>query len=174
VLFSEAIPRLSNGTLTLDDLVLKMVHNRLANRDHSITTWLSLLATAVGQDAYGSYDAIHNGTIFIPAPDSLGEDYILRPTEEHQFYLGVDPGSFLPSGPGQTVKGLDLESRAAVEGGLLATDVLTSRSSSMVLATQYGGNVSLIVLREEKEVEVAWAPRSWDFVRSFRWQRVEV
>lgn len=149
-----------------------MVQRRLAGKPYGITTWLGLLASHIGDEAYSSYDAIGNATLFIPAPESLGDDYILRPVQQEQFYLGIDASSLSPSGPGQRAKGLDPESRAAVEGGLRETDVVTPRSSSLGWAEEFGQNFTLVVLREEKEVQVTWWPRTWDKVRSFQWEKV--
>jgi hypothetical protein len=157
--------------------MIEMSRRRVNNASHTMTVWLDLLAQQVGSDAYGGYDALRNATLYIPAPNSLGDDYILRPRAQEQFYLGVDERSYVPSGPGQVVKSLDLKSRAAVEGGLRETDILTLNSTVLWLAEEFEHSVTLTVLREvdgaEVEVVLTWWPRTWTKVKSFQWEKME-
>jgi hypothetical protein len=60
----------------------------------NISHFLSLLFNAIGPSAFSDYNGIANGSIIIPHPNSLGDNYIFHRIEQEQFHLGFSESSF--------------------------------------------------------------------------------
>ena len=181
--FVSLAARLSHspsGQPSLDDLIRSMLRRSHSGKPADISDFLSLLSDTLGSEVVSDYDAMVNGSTVVPPADGLGRDYTLRRTDQEQFYLGFNESSF--SGQHREVRGLDPESRAAVQGGVLESDRITSNHSFFWAAESWEKNFTMVVVRRgklagvevddgevERKVTLTWWPRSWEKVSSWQW-----
>lgn len=122
-----------------------------------MATWLDLLGSHIGAEAYSSYD------------------YILRPTQQERFYLDVAGSILSPSEPGQRVQSPGPEEQSCAKGRSEGDGCGDAAIDGLSLAEEFGQNVTLVVLREVngegKAVEVTWWPRTWDKVLIYQWEK---
>ncbi|KAK6442901.1 hypothetical protein LTR95_000779 [Oleoguttula sp. CCFEE 5521] len=175
LLLSELVPRYTHGKFSLDDLLREMAQRRASGADHEIYTWLNIVEDAIGLKASNDlWNTLYRGKLLVPEEGTIGPRYHLRPVLQDRFDLGFPEDRLIPKGPNQTVGGLDPGSRAAVEGGLRQTDVLTLVSTplSLILDDVYR-EMDIVVLRDNEEVQVRYKPRSWSGVESWQFEAVD-
>ena len=169
VKLSAEITHQSSEHRSIDNLILDMAQRRLNGEDYDLIVLLGLMVNELGFSAIQDLDAMADGELIIPRHDSLGPRYRLRETRQEQFYLGFAEDS-LAANNGK-VRNLDPQSRAA-EAGVLEGDVISSRRDSLWNSVQWGRNYTMIVLREGREIELSWSPRSFDKTISYQWTDV--
>jgi hypothetical protein len=117
-----------------------------------------------------------NGTLVVPAKYWVEQQSALKRVDQEQFALGFDITSLVPSGPEQVALNLDSKSRAAQQGDLLHSDVLTPNSTALQRLWDFERNMTLIVRRDahgvQSERRLTWWPRSWMKVESYQWGSV--
>lgn len=158
------------GRRSLDDLVLELLARRNRDEPHGIAVWLSMLEGELGPSTLESYHTMSDaGTIVLP-DDCLrvleGLEWKLVRQDQEEFCLGF-PEDCLKASPA-VVKGLDLESRAAL-AGVRNGDLITPQHSFFSAAERWGQEFRMTVKRgTEKATVLSWAPRSWHKVESYQ------
>nr|OQO24501.1 hypothetical protein B0A51_09532 [Rachicladosporium sp. CCFEE 5018] len=175
LLLSELVPKHTNGKSSLDDLLREMAQRRASGAEREIYTWLNIVEDAIGVKAADDlWNALYRGKLLVPGEGTIGSCYHLRPVLQDQFDLGFPEEGLIPKGPNQTVGVLDPGSRAAVEGGLRQTDVLTLVSTPLSLVLDdINRETEMVVLRDNEEVQIRYRPRSWSGVESWQFELID-
>lgn len=148
-----------------------MVQARLQKKPFDLNRWLTFVEAELGPLASQGYSDMKEGRLIIP-PDSCLGKYCLKRVDQEQFELGFAERSLLVGGKeGHVVEELDLESRAAREGGVMEGDRITVKKAMLWNARQWDKNFTMTVLRgmPAEEIELTWWPRSYRKVESYQW-----
>lgn len=153
----------TNGTRSLDDVILRLVDRRRTGQDHGLDVFLSLFPPEV-PDAVEKYLAMASGKLLqIPPVDSLqGFGLELRRVYMPTFGLGFERWSRINS---------VINGSRAQEAGLRVGDWVVNQTNPNWAADKVERSLTMWVRRgsEKMEMEITFWPRTRYNVEGYQW-----
>lgn len=156
----------TQGEKSMDDVIVDLHKLRREGKPCGLTTLKEKVAGLIGQEKFDtSYEAMFKGHLIIPSEDCL-ERYGMKLVrmEWHKFELGFRTQSMREF----KVRGL-VSGSAADKAGVREGDVIVRGFMVWGVEDEMDVPMRLTVLREGKEVEFEWWPRSDELVEAYGW-----
>ncbi|KAL1881189.1 hypothetical protein Daus18300_001040 [Diaporthe australafricana] len=160
------ISKETQGEKSMDDVIVDLYKLRRKGKPCSLVTLKEKVAGLIGQEKFDtSYEAMFKGDLIIPSEDCL-ERYGMKlvKMEWHKFELGFRTQSMREF----KVRGL-VSGSAADKAGVREGDVIVRGFMVWGVEDEMDVPMRLTVLREGKEVEFEWWPRSDEVVEAYGW-----
>ncbi|MEP6906648.1 MAG: hypothetical protein ABI858_01515 [Pseudoxanthomonas sp.] len=169
VTVDDAMRKASNGSKSLDDLMLGMLARQKQNKNITLSDWEAVLGDNLGADAVQQLHAMLDGGSPLPSSDAFGPCFerVSRPMRRYE--LGFAP-AVLTESP-RIVREL-IAGSAAAKAGILNGDEITRPVGQDHLQGEQDGILTLELLREGKPMTIAYKPRA-ESVATWQWQRKE-
>ncbi|CAL1691472.1 hypothetical protein MMB232_01612 [Brevundimonas subvibrioides] len=161
------IRRASEGTRSLDDLILEMNRRRRAGETVDEAVWIALLTAELGEEGRALHAAMKDGDLMVPEPDDYGPCFTRYVGRARRFDLGFDPKSFV--GDVKTIRGL-VAGSAAERAGIRNGDVVTYAVAMDGVQGDQEARLTLQVTRGEARFPVTYLPRGEE-VDVYQWRR---
>jgi hypothetical protein len=162
----------SNGSQSLDNLVLDIMYQNRKHQPAGVPEYLSLLSNILGNStANGLFRNMSSGILVVPHKDSLADQGLrLERHDVERWDIGFDETSITQGE--RIVKGLKPESRAYAAGlrngdrilNAVRLDILRASADSVVNFT--------VKTADGKTAEVKFRPRALDKVETYRYVNV--
>ena len=155
----------TNGTKSLDDVVMEMYRRQRAREPAQAAEFVQLVGDIIGHvKAQAGFDAMWRGDLIVPngAP-LLGFNLVRK--DRFRFELGFDSNSMRTG----IVAGLQKGSRAE-EAGVREGDEIVSGFMVWTVADYYDMEMEMVVSRGPGSERLKWWPRSWDLVECWEWE----
>ncbi|KAI9343278.1 hypothetical protein DFJ73DRAFT_943349 [Zopfochytrium polystomum] len=154
----------TDGRHCMDDVILAVCRRRKEGIKFTIDDFKQLLASYVGADAFNAaYEAFFKGDLIVPGEHSLRGLGLRRVRMDgwRRFELGytMKGGKVVEVVPGSNAE------RAGVRLG----DELVRQWMVWLVEDRLDATMKLTVLREGREIEFEWIPRSTEVVEAYGW-----
>ncbi|KAI9359224.1 hypothetical protein DFJ73DRAFT_903502 [Zopfochytrium polystomum] len=148
----------TDGRHCMDDVILDVYRRRKEGVKFTIDDFKQLLASYVGADAFNAaYEAFFKGDLIVPGEHSL------RGLGLRRLGYTMKGGKVVEVVPGSNAE------RAGVRVG----DELVRQWMVWLVEDRLDATMKLTVLREGREIEFEWIPRSSEVVEAYGWARWE-
>lgn len=155
----------SGGQRSLDDLVLELLARQRRGEPAGLTEWRALLVAELGEAAGQEFDAMTEGELITPLPDSLGPCFRAVAVQARPYDLGFD----------EMRLGVVADLRAgsaAARAGLANGDEILTLTPIPELQKDEGRMMEMTIRRDGRTYGVRYLPRG-EPVSGWRWERVE-
>ncbi|KAH6962451.1 hypothetical protein BKA56DRAFT_623001 [Ilyonectria sp. MPI-CAGE-AT-0026] len=163
----------SNGTRSIDDVVLKLLNRTRSGQGDRLKDFLGVLEQELGSAAREEYEQMANATLLVPPGNSLSPYLTVQKTELELYEVGFERKA--KNGKSFITK-LVPNSRAA-QAGLMDGDEIVSmddRFSNPTVLTAYGdvnAETRVKIRRDAEELLITYRPRSFKRVEAYQWVR---
>jgi hypothetical protein len=154
----------SKGTRSIHEPVLELLRRKKNQQKYGLNEWLDILGKELGPTAKQDWEIMGNGQLVIPVSNALGPDYELVRSDQKSWELGFSFSSMTS----RIINGLIPGSRAA-EAGLRDGDILLRNDFLSNSADHYERNLSLVIRRDDREINIGYWPRSWENAECYQW-----
>lgn len=155
----------SGGRRSLDDLVLELLARQRRGEPAGLAEWRALLVADLGEAAGREFDAMTEGAVITPLPDSLGPCFRAVAVQTRPYDLGFDEMRL------GVVADLRPNS-AAARAGLANGDEILSLTPIPDLQKDESRMMEMTIRRDGQAYGVRYLPRG-EAVSGWRWERVE-
>jgi predicted metalloprotease with PDZ domain len=157
----------SNGTQSLDDLVLAMLDRHRNRLPAGEAAWREQLKAHLGDKGITEFDAMLAGAIMLPQSKGFGPCFarISKPLRRYQ--LGFEPRVLVE--PKRIVRGL-IPGSAAETAGVRNGDEITKPVPQDMIQGQQDAILTLELLRDGKPLKISYLPRG-ETVDAYQWTR---
>ncbi|KAG8169419.1 hypothetical protein KVR01_000164 [Diaporthe batatas] len=156
----------SQGKRSMDDVIVDLYKLRRDGQPCSLMALKEKVAGLIGQENLDrSYDAMFKGDLIVPSEECL-ERYGLKLVKMkwHKFELGFETQSMREF----KVRGL-VPGSAADKAGVKEGDVIVKGFMVWIVEDELDVPMRIVVLRNGKEVQIEWWPRSDEVVEAYGW-----
>jgi predicted metalloprotease with PDZ domain len=154
----------SKGSRSIDEPVLELLRRKKNRQKYGLEEWLDILGKELGPTAKQDWEIMGNGNLVIPVSNALGPEYELVRSDQEPWELGFSASSITS----RIINGMIPGSRAA-EAELRDGDVLLRNDFLSNSADHYERNLSLVIRRDGREINISYWPRSWEKVECYQW-----
>jgi predicted metalloprotease with PDZ domain len=154
----------SGGARSIDEPVMELLRRKESRQKYGLTEWLEIMVKELGPVANQDWEIMADGDLIIPISGALGPDFKLVRSDQELWELGFSASSLTS----RVIDGLDPGSRAA-EAGLRDGDELLRNDFVANSADHYERNMSLVIKRDGREMDISYWPRRWDKVECWQW-----
>jgi predicted metalloprotease with PDZ domain len=165
---NNAVRKASQGSRSLDDLLLAMLQRRQEKGRIVRADWEEVITQELGQQGLSDFQAMLAGMQVLPASDAFGACFrrITRPLRRYE--LGFD--SKVMAERQRIVRGLVADSAAARAGLRNGDEILQPFGQDKVQEDQTQ-TLTVEVRRDGKRFTVTYLPRG-ETVQAYQWERV--
>jgi hypothetical protein len=151
----------SGGQRSLDDLVLELLARQRRGEPGGLAEWKALLISELGETAGEEFEAMTQGEVIAPRPDSLGPCFRPVQVQTRPFDLGFDEMRL------GVVADLRSDSEAA-RAGLANGDEIVSLTPVAEVQKDEGRWMEMTIRRDGRTQEIRFLPRG-EPVSGWRW-----
>jgi hypothetical protein len=153
----------TNGTRSVDDLVLEVLARQRAGQQVGVPEWIKLVVAELGESAQRDFEALIAGHWVVPAPDALGPQFVGRQITDVTLDLGFDTASLAS----RTISGV-VPGSAAERAGIREGDYLVRIPNLSDLEYAPRAEIEVRLRRGGSDFSVRYTPAGPP-VRSYEW-----
>jgi hypothetical protein len=158
----------SNGTQSLDDLVLAMLERHRNHLPAGEEAWREQLKAHLGDKGIAEFDAMLAGAIMLPQSKGFGPCFVRISKPLRRYQLGFEPRVLIEQK--RIVRGL-IPGSAAETAGVRNDDEITKPVPQDLIQGQQDAMLTLELLRDGKPLKISYLPRG-ETVDAYQWTRI--
>lgn len=167
VTVDEAVRKASNGTRSMDDLMLAMLALERGGKTTTNADWEALLRAELGDGAVADFRAFLGGRMPVPTSGAFGPCFRIS-TAMRRYEVGFDPA--LLAEPKRIVRGL-VAGSAADKAGLRNGDEIVVPVPQDGIQGNQTQLLNLSIRRDGRVFPISYLPRG-ETVDTYQWARV--
>ncbi|OJJ07459.1 hypothetical protein ASPVEDRAFT_33681 [Aspergillus versicolor CBS 583.65] len=161
----------SNGTRSIDDVVLNLLNRTRSGQSDRLADFLGVLEQELGSPARDEYEQMANGRLVVPPANSLSPCLTVQKMQMELYELGFERRSK----NGQSFITKVVPNSRAAQAGLMEGDEVVSLddrfSNPTVVAAYEDVNAETLVKirRNAEELLIKYRPRSFKTAEAYQW-----
>lgn len=154
----------SNGTRSLDDVVLEILNRQRAGQPAGIAEWVEIITREIGPHARDEFEAMVAGEVIVPRDDTLSPCFRPHPVDILPWDLGFDE---MRLGVVADLR----DGSGAARAGLMNGDEIVSITPMKEVRDDETKQVEMTIRRDGQVYAVQFLPRG-EAISGYRWQPV--